>query len=197
MLGMVSMVFSRVTFDEMDPFGARVYKRCSGRFQLVVHDAWESEGKRLSDDAGRCQAVQGVLKGATLRIGHGEFLVDAHPTMTIRGTRQMAVKPHSPAAAGDDPTMRIGGESYWTEQDFDISKALPAGPDSGMHESCTSGSNRRLLVVVVLGVALGCGAGSVVSCRHGKKDRPARMGQLTIRMDSRCAAVAVMSGCAG
>jgi hypothetical protein len=91
MLDMVGMVFSRVTFDEMDPFGARVYKRCSGRFQLVVHDAWGSEGKRLSDDAGRCQAVQGVLKGATLRIGHGEFLVDAHPTMTIRGTRQMAV----------------------------------------------------------------------------------------------------------
>jgi len=28
-----------------------------------------------------------------------------------------------------------------------------------MHESCTSGSNRRLLVVVVLGVALGCGQG--------------------------------------
>lgn len=101
MLDMVGMVFSCVTFDEMDPL-ARVYKRCGGRFQLVVHDAWGSEGKRLSDDAGRCQAVQGVLKVATLRIGHGKFLVDAHPTVTIRGTRQMAVKPHSPAAAGDD-----------------------------------------------------------------------------------------------
>ena len=84
-----------------------MYKRCSGKFQLVVHDASGSEGKKPSDDAGRCQAVQGVLKGAigslmyTDSERHGEFLVDAHPTATIRETRQMADKPHSPAAAGD------------------------------------------------------------------------------------------------
>ena len=85
----------------------------------MVHDAWGSEGKRLTDDAGRCQAVQGVqgvLKGATLRIGHGEFLVDAHPTVTIRETRQMAVKPHSPAAAGDDqPCALAANHIGWSK----------------------------------------------------------------------------------
>ena len=64
MVDMVSMVFSCVTLDEMDPSEGGVYKRCSGKFQLVVHNASGSEGKKISDDAGRCQAVQGVLKGA-------------------------------------------------------------------------------------------------------------------------------------
>ena len=59
----------------------------------------------MSGGAGRTKRGDGVPDvhrlWTTLRIGHGEF-VDAHPTATIRETRQMADKPHSPAAAGDD-----------------------------------------------------------------------------------------------
>ena len=57
---MVGMVFSCVTLDEMDPSEGGVYKRCSGKFQLVVHNASGSEGKKnfrmMQGDVRRCRA---------------------------------------------------------------------------------------------------------------------------------------------